>query len=771
MNQYLKEVGPDLIDKGYSIVPIKPGYKYPKGLNDWRNVEATHSDVKRWSNNGFSGGGVGVICGRVIGVDLDILDQSIAKKLIKWCEDHLGHAPQRIGLAPKTLFVFRTNTPFSKITSKSYTDMFEDVHRIEILGKGQQFVAYAKHPDTDKPYSWVNGPGLSDFEYDDLPEITMHQAEELIDYFETIVPEDWDIVPNTNRTRGVSKDVSADDALANVIEKADISLSKIKKMLDATTAFADSRDEWIAFGQALHHQFDGNDEGLALYEEWSSHGATYGDGKDGSPSEKWKGFDSGYSRRARSFRYIIKKYNDLKELEALNNTNNSDSYDETEFEIDDEINLSGPLIDQFIERYVFVETGNMVADLTKPPQYCLSKIDEFRNRTANKRHEVPAPTQAEPDKTKLAPVSNAWLVNNDRKSAQGGAYSPFKERYFKDDWGHGWINTFHMPVFKDCSGNLDVFEEHMQYLLPCENERKWFLDWMAFNVQHPGERSKVTPLHVSNGHGVGRGWVVELMSELLGVWNCTKTKMKVLSGESNAGAFNDFLDKSLLCSVEEVKESSKRYSVADNIRDILTENSLEINIKHGSKKTQPVYTNFFFMSNHPSDALYIPEEDRRIQVLTGPKAARNMAYYDRLYKWLVPKNVGALDACLRARDITDFDWKRSTDTPGRRLMIEGNRTPTETAFWDFMNQVGRVAMTFKDINIQVQNLMEGDDFDALVDENQVQKLLKQNVTHHPSQIKIDGKPVRPWLFGLWSNPCNDEIRASIKGVSYCPKKK
>lgn len=761
MQQYLKDLGPDLIDRGYSIVPIKPGYKYPKGLKNWQSLKATHEDVTRWSGNGFSGGGVGVICGSVIGVDIDILDEEIADKLTAWCRANLGEAPQRIGLAPKSLLVFRTDTPFTKLTSNTYIDIFENVQRIEILGDGQQFVAYAKHPETGDPYRWVNGPGLTDLQLTDLPVISLDQANRLIQFFETIVPTDW-LLKDTSKSAGTLTRDPSGDPFENLVAKVELSTDRIREMLNDIRELADDRQEWIRVGQALHHQFEGSDEGFQLFDEWSSNASSYRDGRDDPPEVKWAGFVSDASRRALSFRYVIKLRNEIVALR--DSAINTVSYDSTSTINVGGNDTGGTLLDRFLARYVFVETGNLVADMAKPPQYCLSKIDEFRNQTANIRHEVPAPTQAEPDKTKIAPVSNAWLVNPDRKSAQGGAYSPYEERYYIDAWGNGWINTFYMPEFKDRDGDISVFIEHMNYLFPCDTERKWFLDWMAFNVQRPGKRSKVTPLHVSVNHGTGRGWVVELLGLLLGRWNCTKTKMDVLSGEGNAGSYQEYLNQSLLCCVEEVKESSKRYGVSDRIRDILTEDELEVNIKFGAKKTQPVHTNFFFMSNHV-DALVLTKEDRRVQVLGGPKLVREQAYYDRLYAWLVPGNVGALDAWLRARDISGFDWKRCTDTPGRQRMIAGNQTPTEVAFWDFVADVDRTAITYQGAVRRVQSFMEGGDFESIVDEKQILRLLKQYAVQH-SQMKIDGKPVRPWLIGSWTNPENEEIRGFLQGAFY-----
>ena len=57
----------------------------------------------------------------------------------------LGDTPcLRIGRAPKRLLVYRAATPFAG----------RKRHPLELLARGQQFVAYAVHPDTGRPYEW-----------------------------------------------------------------------------------------------------------------------------------------------------------------------------------------------------------------------------------------------------------------------------------------------------------------------------------------------------------------------------------------------------------------------------------------------------------------------------------------------------------------------------------------------------------------------------------------------------------------------------------------
>lgn len=300
-------------------------------------------------------------------------------------------------------------------------------------------------------------------------------------------------------------------------------------------------------------------------------------------------------------------------------------------------------------------------------------------------------------------------------------------------------------------------------LFPVERERQWFIDWIAFNIQYPGRRSKVTPLHISIAHGTGRGWIVELMGKLLGQWNCTKTKMGTLCGEGNGGAFTDFLNKSLFCAVEEVREGGRRFAVSDKTRDLLTENHLEVNVKHGSKRTQPVFTNFFFMSNHP-DALVLTDQDRRINVFSGPDKAMDRHYYITLYEWLETEGVAALHQELMRRDLSGFDWQHSMRTPARMQMISNNHTETETLFHELMADPPFPAMTFTQIVREMAKLSEKDAFETDIDEGQLTKLLQ----HHAQQagrIKIggrNGKAVRPWALNADIKQDTNAIRKAVE---------
>jgi hypothetical protein len=63
------------------------------------------------------------------------------------------------------MLVYRTTEPFRGIKR----------HPLEVLCLGQQFLAYAIHPDTGAPYAWPE-EGLADIDITDLPEISAEVA-------------------------------------------------------------------------------------------------------------------------------------------------------------------------------------------------------------------------------------------------------------------------------------------------------------------------------------------------------------------------------------------------------------------------------------------------------------------------------------------------------------------------------------------------------------------------------------------------------------------
>jgi hypothetical protein len=137
----------------------------------------TGHELEVWSE--WPDAGIGIPTGTVIGVDLDIReDAALASRLEQLARESLGDTPLlRIGRAPKRLLVYRAVLPLAGIKA----------HPIEVLGRGQQFVAFAEHPETRRPYQWPQ-ESPADVPLDALPPVDAPMLRAFLDQAQALLP-------------------------------------------------------------------------------------------------------------------------------------------------------------------------------------------------------------------------------------------------------------------------------------------------------------------------------------------------------------------------------------------------------------------------------------------------------------------------------------------------------------------------------------------------------------------------------------------------------
>ena len=290
---------------GFNIVPINKGKKAPL-IKGWDSKAFTADDITA---------GVGVKCGvgdyPICAIDIDVLDEDLSRRIADFCTDELGYAVERVGKAPKTLLVYRAaEAGWSKVTSRKFG---ADRCQVEVLGKGQQFVAYAIHPDTQKPYEWVDFfGGLEVMQASDLPVITLEQVEHIIQVAEQMMI-DAGLEPVKSVVNPANHSLSKkdnDDFTAD--QPVGLSHDELKGYLENLDA--DDYDLWIKIGQALHHEMGGDVDGLNIWDDWSSKAANYNGYED--LEHRWQGFGKGSNPvTARTIIKLGKAANDKAEHE------------------------------------------------------------------------------------------------------------------------------------------------------------------------------------------------------------------------------------------------------------------------------------------------------------------------------------------------------------------------------------------------------------------------------------------------------------------------
>lgn len=310
MTQYLRMYGERLVELGYTVLPIKPGSKRPD-IKDWPRHATTAANVVAWYSNGRAQHGVGINARNTPAIDVDVLDPQVAGAMADAIDAIFpGHSLLiRTGMAPKFLIPFRSDEPFRKLVSQTYTDGKND-HKVEILGDGQQFVAYAIHPDTQKSYQWFDGlsdTGIRAVPRDELPVLTAALATQAIEAFELLAAERVSVGAWTLKAGAVPLEAADnarvhDDPFAQHSAPTNLSLTGVNWLIAHENP--EDYEPWIDVGMRLHHQFEGSDEGLAIWDAWSTAGTTYA--KE-SCEEHWQSFGNG-SHVPRTLRGLLDKH-------------------------------------------------------------------------------------------------------------------------------------------------------------------------------------------------------------------------------------------------------------------------------------------------------------------------------------------------------------------------------------------------------------------------------------------------------------------------------
>lgn len=313
--RFFAQHGERLIDNGYPIIPILPGLKRPR-YDGWQTQPLLTKDQARAMGlNGSSYDGVGVQTAYAPAIDIDIYDEATANIISDWVDQHIGLGLERQGQFPKRLLLFRTDTPFTKTFSALYNiPGTSEPSKVEILGAGQQFVAFGVHPDTQKPYIWSD-ESILERNYWSLPVLTHDMAKSVCRAFEAYADaQGWPKVKRGN-WEGAHQQTYSDDPLDRKTPRADVSEEQIRDALSLLDPTEYSEyGAWVRVGQMLHHQFEGSADGLEIYDEWSQTLDKY-EGFE-AVEAKWNSFNEIRNAGVVTIGSLLHEVKQIKEREA-----------------------------------------------------------------------------------------------------------------------------------------------------------------------------------------------------------------------------------------------------------------------------------------------------------------------------------------------------------------------------------------------------------------------------------------------------------------------
>jgi hypothetical protein len=164
---------------GYQPLPLFGKTPAPK---EWQKVERVSSEmITIWAKTWPDASNTGCLTRLMPALDIDILDEEAARAVEELTRERFEEAGWflvRTGQPPKRAIIFRTISPFRKITA-NLTARNGCEEKLELLCDGQQLVVDGIHPDTRQPYRWFGGEPWW-IRRDELPYISEAEAQCLI---------------------------------------------------------------------------------------------------------------------------------------------------------------------------------------------------------------------------------------------------------------------------------------------------------------------------------------------------------------------------------------------------------------------------------------------------------------------------------------------------------------------------------------------------------------------------------------------------------------
>jgi len=200
--------------------------------------------------------------------------------------------------------------------------------------------------------------------------------------------------------------------------------------------------------------------------------------------------------------------------------------------------------------------------------------------------------------------------------------------------GETLVNSYREINIDAKPGDVGPFLNHMTKLFPNDQDRQIILSWAAACVQHRGVKFQWSPL-IQGGEGNGKSLLGRCLAHAVGHRYTHIPKAKEIGSK-----FNNWVEGNLLALVEEIYIRDRR-DVLESMKELITNDRLEIEGKGGDKYTGDNRCNLIFMTNH-KDAIPITVNKRRYCIFYTPQqtfedikaSGMDGDYFPHIYKWL-----------------------------------------------------------------------------------------------------------------------------------------
>lgn len=237
------------------------------------------------------------------------------------------------------------------------------------------------------------------------------------------------------------------------------------------------------------------------------------------------------------------------------------------------------------------------------------------------------------------------------------AYDPSRpgEIYFSNR-GKRFVNiyspTYPQPDYKKAEEAGKSYLRHLDNLIAEPEYRTIITDFLAFLVQHPGEKIRWA-IMLQGAEGAGKTYFAKVAQAVLGFEH-----VKILGDGAIKSGYNEWSFGHQLVAVEEIYVSgANRHSIMNAIKPLITNDDISVDEKFRSNRQVHNVSNYMLFSNH-HDALALTPNDRRYFVVKSALQHKQDVlqlgenYFSSIYGTL-RDNPGGMRAWLLDWEISD----------------------------------------------------------------------------------------------------------------------
>ena len=277
----------------------------------------------------------------------------------------------------------------------------------------------------------------------------------------------------------------------------------------------------------------------------------------------------------------------------------------------------------------------------------------------------------------------------------------------------GWIGRNQVTVFNlyrpptitpGDTADVGPWLAHVHKVFPEDADH--IIKWLAHRVQRPQEKINHALALGSGDQGVGKDTLLEPVKRAVGPWNFDE-----VSPQQIMGRFNGFL-KNVILRVNEARDLGdlNRFQFYDHMKAYLASPPDVLRVDEKNLREYSIFNcvGVIITTNHKSDGIYLPTDDRRHYVAWSNLRRGDFAagYWENLWHWYDTGGDRNVAAYLAEFDISSFDPKAPPpQTPAFWDIVDASRAPEDAELADVLDQLGRPDATTL---IRISNAATGD---------------------------------------------------------------